>query len=140
MDTVNKPEAFEKPERFAWIEDEDLGVHDKKLSITELEIYHGLLGRREDNQDCKRVFVYFRDDQEFITEVDHDMRWIFEFEHISEEDVQTRGIADSVKVQYAVTPEAPLRRRDYDEVDKLIRKRAGDASSPALVRTYTPTG
>ena len=139
MDAVNKPKVFEKPERFAWIEDTNLGVHEKKLSITELEIYHALLGRREDNQDFKRAFVYFRDDQEFINKVDAGMRWIFDFDHISEEDVQTRKIADSVKVQYAITPEAALRRRDYDQVDKLIRKRASDTSGPVLVRTYTPT-
>ena len=95
MDKVNTPESFERPERFKWIDDETLRVQDKKLSITELEIFHGLLGRREDNQDCKRVFVYFRDDQEFIAEVNRDMRWIFDFEHISEEDVQTRHMTNS---------------------------------------------
>ena len=139
MDKVNTPQDFEKPERFAWIQDGNLGVHAKKLSITELEIYDDLLGRGEDNQGHKRAFVYFRDDQEFINEVDPDMRWIFDFEHISEEDVKMRGLTDSVKVQYVITPEATLRRRDYDNVNDLIRKRANDPSGPALVRTYTPT-
>ena len=138
METINTPEQYEKPERFAWIQDKDLGVKDKKLSITELEIYDGLLGRSEDNQGAKRAFFYFRDDHEFMQDVEPHMRWIFDFEHISEEDVVARGLGDSLKPQYVITPEADLRKRDYDNVDDLIRKRASDPSGPALVRTYTP--
>ena len=139
MDEVNEPKDFEKPERFGWIENEGLGVREKKLSITELEIYHGILGRSEDDHGCKRAFVYFRDDHEFIGKVDRDMQWIFDFEHISQEDVQKRGIANSVKVQYEITPDAPQRRRDYDNVDKLIQERANNTSGPVLARKYTPT-
>ena len=139
MDKVNSPEDFEKPERFKWIDDENLRVHDKHLSITELEIYDGLLGRSEDNNGHKRAFIYFRDDREFIREVSEDMRWIFDFEHVSEEELKAREIADSVRSQYVITPAAALRRRDYDKVDNLIMERAHDPSGPALVRTYTPT-
>ena len=138
MDAINKPDAFEKPGRFRWIEDEDLGVRDKKLSITELELYHGLLGRSEDNHGHTRSFVYFREDGEFMKEVDDDMHWIFDFEHISAEDVEDQGLPDSVKIQYQITPEAALRRKDYHEVNRLIKQRANDSSGVALVRKYTP--
>ena len=139
MDQINKPEDFEEPERFKWIQDERLRMHDRKLSITELEIYDGLLGRSEDNGGHKRAFVYFREDQDFITQVDAGRRWIFDFEHISQEEVRNQGIPDAVKIQYEISPEASLRRRDYDEVNRLIKQRASDSSGPVLVRTYTPT-
>ena len=74
-----------------------------------------------------------------MKEVEDDMRWIFDFEHISEEDVEDQGLPDSVKIQYQITPEAALRRKDYHEVNRLIKQRANDSSGVALVRKYTPS-
>ena len=110
-----------------------------KLSITELEIFHGLLGRNEDNNGHKRAFFYFRNDEDYISKVDWDMRWLFDFEHITEKEACERNLSDAVKRQYAISDDAVLIRKHYQHVDNEIHKRAGEASGPALVRHYAPS-
>ena len=51
QDSMSMSHDFEHPERFHWIDNKEL--RKKKLSITELEIYQGLLGRTEDHRGHK---------------------------------------------------------------------------------------
>ena len=99
----------------------------------------GLLGRDEANQGHKRVFFYFRDDSEFLPKVGEDMRWVFDFEHITEEEARQRELSDQVKLQYSISSEAVGSRRDYDEVNRSIHERAREPAGPTVVRSYTPS-
>jgi len=137
QDAYNKPEDFENPERFDWIT--RLDHREMKLSITELEIYHGCLGRRENNNSHKRAFFYFRKDEEFISKVDPDMRWLFEFEHITDEEARLRHLSDAVKKQYTISKDATCIRESYERIDIEIHKQALDPAGHLLVHTYAPS-
>ena len=137
QDAYNNPEDFEKPERFDWITCADL--RQMPLSITELEIYHGCLGRRENNNGHRRAFFYFRKDEEYISKVDPDMRWLFEFEHITEEEAHARNLSDAVKKQYTISKDAARIRHTRQHVDNQIHQRSLDPVGPALVRHYAPS-
>jgi len=137
QDAYNNPEDFEKPECFDWITCADL--RQMPLSITELEIYHGCLGRRENNNGHRRAFFYFRKDEEYISKVDPDMRWLFEFEHITEEEARARNLSDAVKKQYTISKDAARIRHTRQYVDNQIHQRSLDPAGPALVRHYAPS-
>ena len=137
QDKCNEPIDFEKPERFTWISHSSLCK--MKLSITELEIYHGCLGREEPNNGHKRAFFYFRKDEEYISKVDPDMRWLFMFEHMSEDEARELNLSDAVKKQYTITEDAARIRKDYKHVDSEIHRRSLDKLGPVVVRDYSPS-
>jgi hypothetical protein len=131
QDQVDAADQFEQPSRFGWLDE----VRKMKLSITELEIFHGLLGRQEPNHGHVRSFVYFRSDDEFIEQIDADRRWLFECEHKA----SPEGIPENVVKQYSIRVDAAQIKVDFDALNEAIRARAKGPDSPVKVYNYHPT-
>jgi hypothetical protein len=111
----------------------------KHMSITEMEIFHGLIGRMEKNFGHQRAFVYFRQDAEFMGKVDPDKRWLFEFEYVTEEERKAKEVAQEAPEQFTVRADAADVQKGYRYVDSCIRDLAARPGSVVKVCDYTPT-
>jgi hypothetical protein len=131
QEAIDPPTRFNCPERFNWVGT----VAERQLSITELEIFHGILGRDENTNGCVTGFVYFRDDTEFMPKCPDDLKWIFDFEQVTEQ----QSLRKSSPEQYSVTEAAPKIKSDFDWVNKSLQTHASRPGSGLKAHTYTPS-
>jgi len=90
-----------------------------------MEVMHAIIQYKDKvpSSNIIHAFAYFRD-QSFISQVEDNMKWIFEFEY----KLPNESIPSNLKFQYTSTPNAAQYKSDLDELNELIR------SSPQIVK------
>eukprot|EP00052_Salpingoeca_macrocollata_P003868 m.38159 g.38159 ORF g.38159 m.38159 type:complete len:337 (-) comp13732_c0_seq1:420-1430(-) len=123
QEKFNPPSDFTHPDRFGWM-DAALSAHPHGLSITSLEVWHALLGRQSTDQQ-PHAFFAFRNPTTFMSKVDPDWQWVFDFEYR----LPTDAIPDTVASQYQRNDKCNLYRRDLDLITEQIKQSADKGQS-----------
>ena len=135
QDTFNRPEDFNEPDRFSWMNDVKK-AHPNGISITSMEVWHAVLGARlnsssSDKNQQPHAFFAFRDTG-FMSQVADDWKWVFDYEY--------RGLEDKVnkdsEQQYQRTQLCEQYRSDFDTITKQIRA----AKDRCVCFDYKPQG